>query len=384
VVYAAVTVGLLAAGVGIYYFKYGLIITPAPPPPPVVTTAHFSYIDGSVKVKTVTSPLVWRDGDTQLPLGAGDLIRTWPQSIAEVTFRDETVVRLSPESLITIEPPTGEQKVAYVISSGEVNLTKPGGGSARRPTTVGMPSGRAVVSPSSQADFSVGSGYSVVRVSEGQVDLETTAGDRARVGPDEGVRIDASGKAGPKMRLPGVPTLVAPPHQVSVILAREATVRFEWQPVAQAAGYRFMLDRTGTFAAPIADNKDLTKASVEVRGLDPGDYYWRVAALGLNGVSGRFSAPSRLNIAGSSGAAPDLLLQSVQLHSNILQVKGKTDPGATVTINGQRLKVESDGSFSEMVALKDPGRQAVVIRAKGLDSELFTEKKVTVDVRTEG
>jgi Glucodextranase, domain B/FecR protein len=382
-VYVAVAVGVLALGAGIYYFIYGRITPPPPPPPPPVNIAHFSYIEGAVKVKTVTSPLVWRDGDTQLPLGAGDLIRTWPKSIAEVIFKDETVVRLSPESLITIEPPS-QQRIAYEIRSGEVNLRTPAGANARNPTTVGMPSGRGVVAPASQADFSVGTGYSDVRVTSGQVDLETTAGDRARVGPDEGLRIDASGRAGPKMRLPAMPTLVAPPHLVSLNPGREGAVRFEWQPLAQAVGYRFMLDRTVSFAAPIADDKDLTRPWKELRGLEPGDYYWRVAALGPNGVSGRFSTVSRLNIGGSRGSAPDLILQSVQLHGNIVQVKGKTDPGATVTINGQRLKVEADGTFSDFVALKDAGKQAVVIRAKGQESELFTEKKVTVDVRMEG
>jgi hypothetical protein len=104
----------------------------------------------------------------------------------------------------------------------------------------------------------------------------------------------------------------------------------------------------------------------------------------MNGVSGRFSPAARFTVARPTAGPPDLVLGPVQLHANLLQVKGKTAPGATVTVNGQRLKVEPDGSFNDWVALTEMGRQEVVIRSKGLDTDQFTEKKVTVTVRPEG
>jgi hypothetical protein len=48
-------------------------------------------------------------------------------------------------------------------------------------------------------------------------------------------------------------------------------------------------------------------------------------------------------------------------------VKGKTEPGATVTVNGQRVEVEGDGGFNDFITLEKPGRQIVVIRATGLN-----------------
>jgi hypothetical protein len=372
-------IGVVVAVAGILYFRYGWPIKPPPLPPPEVTSAHFTLIEGMVRVKA-KSTLDWREADTLMPLGAGDLIRTWPRSLAEITFVDRNVVRLSPESLMTIEG--NPERIEYVMSSGVLNLRTAAGRDGRS-TTVGIPSGRGVVAPSSEADFTVGSGYSDVSVTSGQVDLETAAGDRLQVASSEGVRIDASGRAGPKMRLPGIPDLVEPARQARVYVSANALARFEWRPVNDAAGYRFMLARSAGFAAPVADTRD-TLTSVEVRGLEPGEYHWRVAALGMNGVSGRFSPAARFTVARPTAGPPDLVLGPVQLHANLLQVKGKTEPGATVTVNGQRLKVEPDGSFNDWVALTEMGRQEVVIRSKGLDTDQFTEKKVTVTVRPEG
>ncbi len=69
-----------------------------------------------------------------------------------------------------------------------------------------------------------------------------------------------------------------------------------------------------------------------------------------------------------SGPPPVLVLQQpLEVRSNILQVKGRTEPGSTLTVNGQRVDVASDGSFNEFVTLDKPGRQTVLIRAMGLN-----------------
>jgi hypothetical protein len=55
----------------------------------------------------------------------------------------------------------------------------------------------------------------------------------------------------------------------------------------------------------------------------------------------------------------------------ILHVGGRTDPGATVLVDGTTVKVLADGSFSEYVRRSGPGE--VVIRATGADGQ-FTEQ----------
>jgi hypothetical protein len=71
-----------------------------------------------------------------------------------------------------------------------------------------------------------------------------------------------------------------------------------------------------------------------------------------------------------------LSLSVLELKGNQLYVKGRTDRGATVTVNGERLTVQRDGSFDEHVVLEEHVLE-VVIRATGLDGAA-TEQRVPV------
>jgi hypothetical protein len=50
-----------------------------------------------------------------------------------------------------------------------------------------------------------------------------------------------------------------------------------WQPFAGATGYRIVLAQTPDLGRPLVDRK-LAATWVELRGLNPGQYYWRVEA----------------------------------------------------------------------------------------------------------
>lgn len=60
-----------------------------------------------------------------------------------------------------------------------------------------------------------------------------------------------------------------------------------------------------------------------------------------------------------------------------LSVKGKTEPGARVSLNGQQFAVQPDGTFNELVSVRESGPQ-VVVRATGRDGGV-TEKVVISD-----
>jgi hypothetical protein len=121
------------------------------------------------------------------------------------------------------------------------------------------------------------------------------------------------------------------------------------------------------------DRGGIKESSVEVRGLDLGKYYWRVAAVDRDGVSGKFSEFSRFTVARPDGAVqgdgppPPLTIDTVDVRANILQIKGRTEPGATVTVNGQRVDVQADGSFNEFIQLAKLGRQIVVVKSVGIN-----------------
>lgn len=60
-------------------------------------------------------------------------------------------------------------------------------------------------------------------------------------------------------------------------------------------------------------------------------------------------------------------------------VEGKTDPGAAVTINGQEIKKNKDGGFSQILSLT-PGEHTITVTAVGQNGKRATEQR-TVRVK---
>jgi hypothetical protein len=390
-----IVVGVLAAvGGGIAYYYW----TKNAPPKvattevePAANTAHFTSIEGSVKVKGV-GKFEWISADATTLLKKSDLVRTAAGASAEITFFDGTVVHVRPDSLITIEetsedPSTKRRKVAWHISSGEVNFQTVRRNVAGSSTEVSTPTVKATAGELAQGGIKVAeAGDTDVKLYRGTAVAETRAGQRVDIAANEGLKVDAAGKAGPKVALPIVPTLLAPPHQAEISypdLAR-ATTLLAWKPVAGAAAYHVMVDYSPYFNRPLVDRTGWRETSMELRGLDVGKYYWRVASLDKDTVEGNFSDFARFTVGRPTGAGkgegppPALLVEPLDIRTNIVQVKGRTEPGATVTVNGQRVDVASDGAFNEFITLEKIGRQTVVIRATGINGGVREERRPVV------
>jgi hypothetical protein len=144
-----------------------------------------------------------------------------------------------------------------------------------------------------------------------------------------------------------------------------------------------MLDYNAIFNRPLVDRTGITEPSVEVRGLDVGKYYWRVAAVDKDNAEGSFSDFARFTVsrpqsgARGTGDPPPIIIESIDVRQNILQVRGRTEPGATLTVNGQRVDVASDGAFNEFIQLpaEKPGRQVVVFRSVGINGGVAETKR---------
>jgi hypothetical protein len=378
------TLGAVALAGGlvyVYFFREAPPPAPPEPPPPTVTTARFTTIDGSVTVKPV-GEFRWMPADRSMVLKKSDLVRTGPGAAAEITFFDGTVVHVRPDSLITIEetsedPSTKRRRVAWHISSGEVNFQTVRKNMPESSTEISTQTVRTTTGELSEGSIRVAeSGDSDVRIFRGTSEVQTKTGEKIQVAASEALKVDAAGKAAPKITLPPVPALLAPPHQteVSYVNPAQATTLLVWKPVPGAANYHLMVDYSAYFNRPLVDRAGIKDSSVELRGLDTGKYYWKVAAVDTTGVEGPYSDFARFTVSRpqgvgpGSGPAPVLVLQQpLDVRANILQVKGRTEPGATLTVNGQRVDVAPDGSFNEFVTLDKPGKQTVLIRSMGLN-----------------
>ena len=113
------------------------------------------------------------------------------------------------------------------------------------------------------------------------------------------------------------------------------------------------------------DRTGITEPSVEVRGLDVGKYYWRVAAVDKDNAeeASRTSRASR-----SAGPRAGPVAPAIRPHHHRIDRRAAEHPagartdgaGATLTVNGQRVDVASDGAFNEFIQLpaEKPGTAA--------------------------
>ena len=309
-------------------------------------------------------------------------MRTYPSSSAEIKFFDDTRVTVRPDSLITIEetskgPNSTSGRVAWKVSSGEINYeTTQKNGSTEAVT----PTFRLALEGNSAGTMRVSeSGLTAVAQLAGAANLETKTGEKIRLGANEGIRVDASGKAGAKQALPDKPSVTSPSTGATLSLGEGISVGFAWSPAKGAAAYRVQLESVVVGGREMVFDRDSVKgSSFSAPGLAAGDYAFRVASQTADGVQGRFSETIAFRLhrtksvvasttAAQGAVVPRLIIEVFEARSNVVRLVGKTEPGAQLTVNGDPMAVQPDGSFQEFVTLaRKQGEQRVVIRAVSL------------------
>jgi hypothetical protein len=350
-----------------------------PPPAPVATAvetgARFEKIDGSVQVKRAGT-LEWFPATTAVVLRQNDLVRTGSGAAAEIRFADGTVFNVRPDSLITIEESTQNtvsrlQRVALSIQSGEANFQT----AARNvpgSTTISTPTVRTTAERDTAGNIQVAeSGATGLRIFRGQGEARTRTGQRIALASNQGVKVDAAGAAGPTVTLPNVPQLTAPSNGTDIAYPdlAQGTTLLLWNAVPGATVYRVMVDFSPSFARPLFDRRAERPTQMELRALDAGSYYWKVAAILADGTEGGFSDLWRFTLskaAPSTATPPPLVFEVAELKGNVLHVRGRTEPGANLSLDGVRLEVQADGSFNEFLTFADGPGATVVLKATGV------------------
>jgi hypothetical protein len=204
-----------------------------------------------------------------------------------------------------------------------------------------------------------------ITVSAGAAQLTTTDGrQHVDIGRWERVTVPPTGGTVIKSNVLAPPDLVQPMNLQPLIVPdpKHANLRFEWKPVQGAISYELRVSTTSMFSRIVADRK-LTGTSVELSGLDQGDYFWDVLA---TDEQKRVSAPSdsfKFTLA-TQGKGQEMLLEvgSTELHGNVVEITGRTEAGAALIINGEQVAdIRSDGTFKYFTAPLTRGSQTVVL-----------------------
>ena len=374
---------LLALGVifgGIYIAKPGLysaVINKIdksvgdPDPDPVGADqkrAKFVNLEGRVQVKKVNS-VQWVDATLSTSLDKGDLVQTGSDSDARITFADGTFYTVKPDTLITVEENATDNSrptsVAVSIQTGTVdlatsNLSPPGSKATVRSedaTTQLHSNSRAAVKfdpEKKESEVVVSSGSAQVQRGQERIDLAQY----------EKATIPSSGAIQRSMVL--APPEPAEPLNLAPIIAenpRTAAVHFEWKPVQNAVSYALRVSTTAMFTRTVFDKKNITGTSIDISGLDAGDYFWNVMATDAKKQSSEVSEIFRFSLV-AQGKSQDMVLEitGYQLHGRVAEIIGKTEPGAALIVNGQTVpNIAPDGTFRHFTEQLEPGQHTIVV-----------------------
>ena len=329
--------------------------------------AKFVNLEGRVQVKRVNS-VQWVDATLSMSLDKGDLVQTGSDSDARVTFADGTIYLVKPDTLVTVEENSTDSSrptsVAVRINTGAVdlatvNLSSPDSKASVRSedtTTQLHSNSRAAVKfdpEKKESEVVVSAGSAQVQRGEEKIDIGQW--ERATI-PNSGA-IQKSAVLAP-------PDLVEPLNLAPIITEnpRTATVHFEWKAVQEAVAYTLRISTTAMFTKTVFE-KRLAGTSIDVAGLDPGDYFWSVVATDAKKESSEVSEIFRFSLV-AQGKSQGMLLEidGTQLHGRVAEIIGRTEPGAAIIVNGQPVpNIAPDGTFRHFTEALEPGQHTISV-----------------------
>ena len=345
--------------------------------------ARFLNLDGSVRVKK-RDAVQWANADYRTELQEGDIVQTGTQGIARIVFIDGTTYVVKPDTLIVIEQNAtlgnSATKVSVQVSSGAVDLSTGSWDVPGSTSEVRFENAVARMNQNTRAAIRQDPEAKVheITVSEGSADLRRGT-EAVRVGPYE-----RSSFRGPEERLVKerilAPPKLARPRNLEPIIStnpKNEVIRFAWDPVEQARSYRLRVSTSPLFTTEVI-NRIISTSNFNARGLAPGEYYWTVRAMDAQNRESPESEPNRFTLA-EQPATEQLLLviDSITQHGRVIEVMGRTEPGASVTVNAEAVAyVGPDGRFRHFTSpLQGPGAHTITIVAQNPRGEVVTRKQ---------
>jgi hypothetical protein len=207
--------------------------------------------------------------------------------------------------------------------------------------------------------------------------VEVAAGKERVEDLSPGERLSMSGgKVTGRTEMLPAPSLVSPGDQWTFNHGEpeQAVTTLSWEDVAGVDQYHVQVSDGALFSRPVYGRTDLDLPSVDLVGVIPGGYYWRVAARGRGGEQGPWSEVRKFRIISkrmgpSQDEVPPVLEVKEFIQSGPLVIlAGNTEPGAQLWVtshgNTKRIDVDGHGQFTTVVKLTREGRNRIQVRAQ--------------------
>jgi glucodextranase-like protein len=356
------------------------------PSPAVSQQAHFTALDGTVKVRK-SDGNSWINADYNVPLEKGDVVQTGAEGMAKIVFNDGTNYTVKQDSLIVIEENSANDQqqtnVSVAVTTGTVDLTTATyvQGSKSQVIVAGA---KASLAPDSSAMVhnNPKDDQHEILVKKGSGEIERN-GEAVHLSSWEKVSFQNESKAMERGTEIGPPTPIAPGNMMPVFInegEKSKEVEFSWTPMANAVAYRLRISHNPYFSSLLLDRKVETP-SVVVTGLPVGAYYWSIQSYNAAGKASVESEKNRFTLIAKSKEKIDLALDIDPLvqHGHVIEVTGKTEAGARVMVNGREVPiVGDDGTFHYFTPPLGNGENVVTVTAQNSKGGVNTHQEKVV------
>lgn len=362
-----INIGKLLARLGLGGDHESPVLDPGP------QQAHFTNIDGMVRVKKASSN-TWVTADYSLALERNDIVQTSSEGMAKVVFADGANYTVKPDSLIVIQENSvnaaQQTKVAVQVSTGTVDLTTANIGRGSR-SQVTVEGATATFAPDSAAQVMNDPRNDQHEILLKKGGAEVTRGTQTLAMSDyDKVTFTADSKQMVKSKEIRPPFLISPRDKDTYQTdPKSRDVVLTWGPVEGVHAYHVKVSKSKFFTQPslLVDDKNWPNLEMRVKGLEPNQmYYWEVFSVGEDGKESTASEINGFNLVvkGDNSAAIPLELEPFSQHGHVIEVKGRTEPGARVLVNGQEAIINSDGTFRHFTNPLPTGDNVITVTAQ--------------------
>ena len=334
--------------------------------------AHFINIDGVVRVKKASSN-TWVTADYSLALEKNDVVQTADEGIARVRFADGTNYTVKPDSLIVIQEnsvnESQQAKVAVQVTTGTVDLTTAGAMARGSKSQVIVAGATATFSPESAGEVQNDprNDQHSILVKKGGAEVQR-GGEDVKIVENEKLAFTSESATMVKTKEIGPPVLMDPKSGDNVQLdPKSKGITLSWTPVEGVHTFHVRVAKNQFFTGPLVVDQNWTHLELVLANLTPGSYWWEVQSVGDNGKLSSTSERNKFTVVpyAENGAKIPLEIVSLIQHGHVFEIKGQTEPGARVMVNGQEVAmINSDGTFHHFTNQLPTGENWITVTAQ--------------------
>ena len=325
-----------------------------------------------VRSKSVSS-VAWGDANTGMSLFDRDAVQTLKNSTAEVAFSDRNKIELGPNTLVVLSQTqqdlfSDQRRSSLLVMDGEIRGRLTGSGADRMELEVTTQDGtvarlRSAETSTEDVEFRIKLNEdktTTVTVERGVAEV-TTGGETVSVEAQQYTRFGTNLIHRPR-GLMAAPRLISP-QRMAEFRFRELPPEIEvsWSSIVGIDQYRIVIATDPRFRDIVTE---MVVSSPHCTFLAPGQgtYYWRTG-----GVSGGLEVTSRLEgsfrlVQDQRGPKLEVDFPEQNVPSPSVVLRGRTDPGTTVFVEGTAVLVDSEGRFEHDTEL-DRGMNVIVVEA---------------------